>query len=563
MSSPLGQASKSQTAGSQAGGSSAKTGQPLRRRRTRMLNEKKIADDEFMAAAIGDVEWLKQSIKDNGRQVNFDKNGLTAFHLAAIHGRLDCLKLCIEKFNYDLNLPSSTGWRPVHLVISNQTGKRALNCLKYLLDKGADPSVANDDMITPVHQAASEGHVQCLKLLLEAGADINSKDCRGNTPLDLAKLWSHRKCGRILAAEIWHQEKDYVAKEMNQLQKVKMKQVLKELEDEEERHTAQEFYGQQAFKDWLATRNLEEKPVGPSPKHEYHYDDSARHPLSKPNSVVPSGKSHSLKSGKNEYGLSPSPVKDKIPPAFKRDPTYNTEYTEDFEDYDEEILDFEDGRKSCTSPLKLSPRSHRKKLTLIQHPSPWNISTKAKEGDYIPILKDEYPRDEFTLMPKTKPEQKYYDGKHAKPVDVTEENKTKKKTNSGKTRAIDLPQDVLDKVLSRDPSILERPILFKPKHVIDLPAKKKLDFEVKPKDEVSLHLCSDVTSILFKNSLKIPLSHSAKSSSSSSSENTDWRNQNFPRSMVANALKQMSKANRFPKSSGQEYEINFGELKGI
>ena len=33
-----------------------------------------IADDEFMAAAIGDVEWLKQSLRDAGQDINFDKN---------------------------------------------------------------------------------------------------------------------------------------------------------------------------------------------------------------------------------------------------------------------------------------------------------------------------------------------------------------------------------------------------------------------------------------------------------------------------------------------------------
>lgn len=30
-------------------------------------------DDEFMAASIGDAEWLKQSVKP-GRPVTFDKN---------------------------------------------------------------------------------------------------------------------------------------------------------------------------------------------------------------------------------------------------------------------------------------------------------------------------------------------------------------------------------------------------------------------------------------------------------------------------------------------------------
>lgn len=108
-----------------------------RKRRPRFanVNEKKIADDEFMAAAIGDVEWLKQSLREAKGQINFDKNGLSALHLAAIHGRLECLKLLIEKYKYNINLPSTTGWRAVHLSISNQTGKRALECLKYLVDK--------------------------------------------------------------------------------------------------------------------------------------------------------------------------------------------------------------------------------------------------------------------------------------------------------------------------------------------------------------------------------------------------------------------------------------------
>lgn len=50
---------------------------PFRRRRTRVGNDKKIQDDEFMAAAIGDVEWLRQSLRDQNLgkgQINYDKN---------------------------------------------------------------------------------------------------------------------------------------------------------------------------------------------------------------------------------------------------------------------------------------------------------------------------------------------------------------------------------------------------------------------------------------------------------------------------------------------------------
>ena len=55
---------------------------------------------------------------------------------------------------------------------------------------------ANEDGITPAHQAASEGHVQCLKAIIEVGGNITGQDRREHTPLDLAKLWGNRKCAR-------------------------------------------------------------------------------------------------------------------------------------------------------------------------------------------------------------------------------------------------------------------------------------------------------------------------------------------------------------------------------
>ena len=71
-STPKPQVGGSQTWGS--GHSDAAKGSSLRRRRTKAISEKRIADDEFMAAAIGDVEWLKQSLRDAGSDINFDKN---------------------------------------------------------------------------------------------------------------------------------------------------------------------------------------------------------------------------------------------------------------------------------------------------------------------------------------------------------------------------------------------------------------------------------------------------------------------------------------------------------
>nr|KAG5686405.1 hypothetical protein BaRGS_023705 [Batillaria attramentaria] len=548
----------------------------MRRRRTKVTNEKKIADDEFMAAAIGDVEWLKQSLRENGSQINYDKNGLTALHLAAIHGRLECLKLCVEKFKQDINLPSSTGWRPVHLVISNQTGKRSLQCLNYLLEKSADASITNDDGITPVHQAASEGHVQCLKLLIEVGAKIDAKDCRGNTPLDLAKLWGHRKCARILAAEMWHQDKNNVAKEMNQLKKVKMQQVLRELEDEEESKAAQQFYGQQAYEQWLSSRGLEPKATGPpslapqkqEPVKEKKPAKKAREPLMKPNSVAQHGQ-QDVTAEKGALTMSVSVAKKS--PASSRSGRKDTVATV-VSGVDVDVDLYGDGE--VDQPTEEDKQKLASLAPGFVNPEKWNFSPKIPEKEYVPILDDEYPRDEYTIMPVTATGHKFYDGKHVKSEDEDEDKKTE--LLKKKLRRPRLSKEVINQVMSADPTLHERPIMFKPKHIYDVHKKHKYTSEEKPVSEVPLHLCNDINSELVKMSIRFPKdpakpyhihrtrSTSTKSSGSDSKSSAsavrEWSPEVYPLPALLSTLKQMSKPDHFPNIHGKEYGLNFGDL---
>lgn len=62
--------------------------------------------------------------------------------------------------------------------------------------------------------------------------------------------------GRIIAAEMWQQGKDNIAKEMQQLRKLKMQQVLREMELEAEYKAQNEHYSEEAFKQWLAKQGL-------------------------------------------------------------------------------------------------------------------------------------------------------------------------------------------------------------------------------------------------------------------------------------------------------------------
>ncbi|XP_041367962.1 ankyrin repeat domain-containing protein 53-like [Gigantopelta aegis] len=510
-----------------------------RQRRSRVSSEKKIADDELMAAAIGDVEWLKQSLRD-GKHLIFDKNGLTALHLASIHGRLECLKLCIDKIKIDINLPSSTGWRAIHLVISNQTGKRSLQCLTYLLEKKPDVVVCNEDGITPVHQAASEGHVQCLKLLIEHGADVHARDCRDNTPLDLAKLWGHRKCARILAAEMWHQNKDYVAKELSQLKKLKMQHVLQEIEDDEEFQAIRDDQKEKAFQQWLKERNLEEKPTGPQPKEDQQQG------LQKANSKQSEGV-RAASVAFEEKSTTPTSAA-----SWKRETLSSGLSGDMYRDYDEDESK-KQREVSDVTAVKPPPKSEQ-----YINPNPWNKYAKMCEKEYLPVLKDFYPRDEYTMMPKLKSFPKYYTGKFEHLLTMSDIDVSNKPSATEKLRKPDLPKDVIQKELAKDPSSHERPIVFKPKCIYDVVTKRKYDPDVIPSSETPMHLSDDFRSFLVKNSIKISVDES-EASCSSGSPNLDA----FPRELVANTIKQMSKPDCFPNIQGPEYEINFGDISGV
>ena len=63
-----------------------------------------------------------------------------------------------------------------HFDIFNQIAE-------ILLQSGAEPIIGDAYENTPLHRAASKGHVKMVKLLLQYRADVNYKDKVGNTPL--------------------------------------------------------------------------------------------------------------------------------------------------------------------------------------------------------------------------------------------------------------------------------------------------------------------------------------------------------------------------------------------
>ena len=81
----------------------------------------------------------------------------------------------------DINTRNKYRQTPLHLAA---TGGH-IEIVRLLLEKGADIN-ARDIKGTPLHWAASRGHLEVVRWLVENGADINARDEDGRTALHWA-----------------------------------------------------------------------------------------------------------------------------------------------------------------------------------------------------------------------------------------------------------------------------------------------------------------------------------------------------------------------------------------
>ncbi|HEY6343718.1 MAG TPA: ankyrin repeat domain-containing protein [Bryobacteraceae bacterium] len=122
-----------------------------------------------------------------GRTQNSDGGGLTSLVFAAREGHLDCVKLLVEG-GADVNQTTRYGWTP--LLVATQNNHYLVG--KYLLEHGADPNIPNKGGWNPLYLAtdnrnieggdypvrpADMDHLEYIKLLIDKGADVNARVC--------------------------------------------------------------------------------------------------------------------------------------------------------------------------------------------------------------------------------------------------------------------------------------------------------------------------------------------------------------------------------------------------
>lgn len=110
--------------------------------------------------------------------------------LAALRGQKSLVELLIWR-DADVN---KTGWTPLHYAAS----AGHVEVIKLLLKHSAYIDAESPSKTTPLMMAAMYGNPQSVELLLEEGADASLKNDKGMTALDFADVANKQASARLL-----------------------------------------------------------------------------------------------------------------------------------------------------------------------------------------------------------------------------------------------------------------------------------------------------------------------------------------------------------------------------
>lgn len=124
-------------------------------------------------------------------------NGRTPLHEASIVGRMDLVKLCIER-GIDIEARDAYDRRPLHYAAMHGNARLC----QYLMERGGSGLSTDMDGYTPLIQAVISGHVECVKIFAAKSADSltlgPTSQSNDLIPLTLACQYGHEEVARLL-----------------------------------------------------------------------------------------------------------------------------------------------------------------------------------------------------------------------------------------------------------------------------------------------------------------------------------------------------------------------------
>jgi hypothetical protein len=95
---------------------------------------------------------------------------------------------------------TADGATPLHYAATNGH----VEALKTLVALGADMEAKSAKGGTPLHEAACYGHVEAVQALVALGADMQAKTANGETPLLICRRRGHRQAELVLRSQPSH-----------------------------------------------------------------------------------------------------------------------------------------------------------------------------------------------------------------------------------------------------------------------------------------------------------------------------------------------------------------------
>ncbi len=151
-------------------------------------------EDFFVAVKNDDAAAIVQLV-NRGFDVNtLDPKGQHGLLLAIQEPSLKVAQALVDAPKIDMNHLNASGESP--LMMAALKGQTEL--AEKMVKKGAD---VNKTGWTPLHYAASSGHIPIIKMLLENYAYIDAESPNGSTPLMMAGMYGSIEAVKLLLDE--------------------------------------------------------------------------------------------------------------------------------------------------------------------------------------------------------------------------------------------------------------------------------------------------------------------------------------------------------------------------